>query len=163
MRHGPQAVIALALAVAASLFAGPAAPGRLAAQTEVAPEDVAAIARDLNCPLCQGYNLQDCPLEVCAQMRELIRERLAAGDSREAIVASFVDDYGPQVLNAPPPTGFFATAYVLPALVLFSGAALVAALVARASGRAPEPAGETEVDPAYHEALERMAREEDAS
>lgn len=94
---------------------------KVAAEANVPPETVAAIARGLNCPLCQGYNLQDCPLELCAQMRELIRQKLAAGESRQAIVDAFVHDYGPQVLNAPPKQGFFLTAWLLPVVALMAG------------------------------------------
>jgi cytochrome c-type biogenesis protein CcmH len=87
-------------------------------QTAVAPEDVAAIARSLNCPLCQGYNLQDCPLEVCAQMRETIRQKLEVGVTPDQIVADFVADYGPQVLSAPPRSGWMASAWLVPPIVL---------------------------------------------
>jgi cytochrome c-type biogenesis protein CcmH len=109
----------------------------------VPPEDVAAIARSLNCPLCQGYNLQDCPLEVCAQMRELIRFRLAEGQTREQIVAAFVADYGPQVLNEPPRRGFFLGAWVLPLVALALGVAGVALYVRRNIAE-PEAATESE-------------------
>lgn len=114
----------------------PAAPG--AAQLDVQPEDVAAIARTLNCPLCQGYNLQDCPLEVCAQMREVIRQQLAAGATPEQVVAAFVADYGPQVLNAPPRSGFFAAAWLVPVLALVAGAGLALATLLGA-GRGTRP------------------------
>lgn len=93
---------------------------------EVPPEAVAAVARSLNCPLCQGYSLQDCPLEVCTQMRALIAQKLAAGQTKEQITAAFVADYGPQVLNAPPTTGLYITAWVFPVLVLVAAALLAA-------------------------------------
>lgn len=140
---------------------------RVAAQTPVAPEEVSAIAESLNCPLCQGYNLEDCPLEVCAQMRAGIAESLAAGMTRDEIVAGFVADYGPQVLNQPPRSGFSLAAWVVPpfAVVL----ALVAAwrtLRARSGGcenAAPGAGGRIEdvgiAD--YAELLERLAGEGD--
>lgn len=136
---------------------------------DVPPEDVAEIARNLNCPLCQGYNLQDCPLEVCAQMRELIRERLAAGQSRDEIVAAFVVDYGPQVLNEPPRSGFFLGAWVLPIAALILGVIAVA-LYVRRSVAAPRPGDEEssaspasggELDERYVRQLEEMAGRED--
>jgi len=89
---------------------------------QVLPEDVAAVARELNCPLCQGYNLQDCPLVVCGQMREQIAAQLAAGQTAEEIKAGFVRDYGPGVLNVPPARGFYLVAWVLPVLILALGA-----------------------------------------
>ena len=142
------------------------ASGRIAgAQTAVPPEDVAAIARSLNCPLCQGYNLQDCPLEVCAQMRDEIRQRLAAGETPDEIVAAFVEDYGPQVLNAPPRSGVLASAWLVPPVVL-AAAAVVAVLVVRGSVRRrraiagrPDGAGVL-VDPVYTAELDRLLAED---
>ena len=72
----------------------------------VAYEDVSAIAKSLNCPLCQGYNLQDCPLQICFQLRGRIADELADGQSADQIRAGFVEDYGQQVLNAPRAKGF---------------------------------------------------------
>jgi cytochrome c-type biogenesis protein CcmH len=103
----------------------------------VPPAAVAAIARDLNCPLCQGYNLQDCPLQVCAQMRDLIRAQLAAGATQDQIVDGFVAQYGPQVLMVPPTEGGFALAWVLPWLVLFGGGAVVVLLLRRSTAGSP--------------------------
>lgn len=87
----------------------------------VSADAVAAVARSLNCPLCEGYNLQDCPLTVCAQMRAQIARDLAAGSSAEAIKASFVADYGTGVLNAPPTEGYFWIVWLAPFLALLAG------------------------------------------
>ena len=84
----------------------------------VEPDAVSALARELNCPLCQGYNLQDCPLTVCAQMRMLIAQQLAAGMTPEEIRAGFVADYGPQVMNVPPARGAWLLAWLAPGMAL---------------------------------------------
>lgn len=134
----------------------------------VPPEAVAEVARELNCPLCQGYNLQDCPLEVCAQMRDLIAMRLAEGQSKEAIKAAFVADYGPQVLNAPPSRGFFLLAWVLPVLALAAGVLGLGLWMRRGATRSgavrqadlSASGGGAPAD--YVEHLERLAAEEDA-
>jgi cytochrome c-type biogenesis protein CcmH len=161
---GPPGAARAQPAVSTPAATQPAGPG-----AEVPPEAVAAIARDLNCPLCQGYNLQDCPLLVCSQMRDLIRQRLAAGESREAIVAAFVADYGPQVLNEPPTTGVFLAAWVAPALALVVGLAVVLALLRRGARRpagAPGAAGASSTgaaaNEAYVERVERLLREDEA-
>jgi cytochrome c-type biogenesis protein CcmH len=140
-----------------------------ASAADVPPEDVAAIARDLNCPLCQGYNLQDCPLEVCAQMRALIRQSLAEGESRDEIIAAFAAEYGPQVLNAPPRRGFFLGAWILPIVALFVGVVAVGLFVRRSvsltrlASESTDPS--TPATDAAHERyarqLERMAEQED--
>jgi cytochrome c-type biogenesis protein CcmH/NrfF len=93
-----------------------------AAAPRVPDEAVAAIAEQLNCPTCQGYSLRDCPLTVCAQMREQIRMSLAEGLDDQAIIDDFVAYYGPQVLNAPPKDGFFLLAWWLPPFALAAGA-----------------------------------------
>jgi cytochrome c-type biogenesis protein CcmH len=161
-----RALTALTLAVLATALGLPA-KAQPVRPVEVPPEAVAAIARDLNCPLCQGYNLQDCPLTVCAQMRDQIRERLAAGATRETIIAGFVADFGPQVLNTPPTEGFFLAAWVLPALVLLAGAGIVLGVVRR--GRRPVAAADlpppepVAVDPATAQRLENLLRDEEVA
>lgn len=139
----------------ATAIGGPAAPApgvagaAAGAATAAAPPDaVAAVARTLNCPICQGYTLQDCPLEVCAQMRAEIASQLARGRSADEIRAAFVADYGPQVLNAPPTRGFFLAAWLTPVIALVLGALAVAWIMQRTSrpgGLAMSPPG-TAVD-----------------
>jgi cytochrome c-type biogenesis protein CcmH len=74
------------------------------------------IAKKLNCPVCQGYNLYDCPTELCEQLRQQISDRLARGETEQQIVQHFVDQYGEQALNAPPPTGFNLLGWTMPAV-----------------------------------------------
>jgi cytochrome c-type biogenesis protein CcmH len=134
--------------LAAGTGAASAATPPVAAATPFASvETIAAagiLASNLNCPLCQGYTLRDCPLVVCAQMRELIVQKLAAGESEEAIVSYFVDQYGPQVLNQPLTSGFQLAAWIVPVVMLVLGL-VVALMVVRRNSRAgnreaPSPA-----------------------
>lgn len=91
------------------------------------PEEVDAIAKKLNCPLCQGLTLSDCPLPVCEQWRDIIKDKLAQGETEEEIIGYFVEQYGEQVLNAPPKRGFTLWfGWVLPLVALGAGAAFVA-------------------------------------
>ena len=79
-----------------------------------------------------------------------IKQALEAGQSVEAIQASFVADYGTEVLMLPPAEGFNLLAYFLPAAAILSAGMLVG-VVAR--GRAT------------HEALapiEQLSSEEEA-
>ncbi|MFQ6001113.1 MAG: cytochrome c-type biogenesis protein CcmH [Anaerolineae bacterium] len=118
-------------------------------------EEAMEIARDLNCPLCEGLTLADCPLEVCEQMRALIREKLAQGETREEILDYFVERYGEEVLNAPPKRGFNLTAWVLPFLVLAVGAVWLSYLLRGWMIRREEPRGE----PLPSDYLERVEKE----
>lgn len=99
---------------------------QLAGETElsVAYREVA------NALVCQcGCNsvLHDCGMHGChsaTPMRAEIRRRLSAGESKEAIIASFVDRYGLVVLAAPPASGFNLTAWIMPFVALFGGAVI---------------------------------------
>jgi cytochrome c-type biogenesis protein CcmH len=78
--------------------------------------------------VCQcGCNLQlsVCSHEGCGSalpMRAEIRKELAAGESNDAIIAGFVDQYGLVVLSSPPTTGFNLTAWIMPFVALIVGA-----------------------------------------
>ncbi|MBI3287301.1 MAG: cytochrome c-type biogenesis protein CcmH [Chloroflexi bacterium] len=98
-----------------------------AAQEDDLEQQAIQIEESLNCPLCEGFTLHECPLLICDQMRAVIRQKLAAGASREEIVASFVALYGEEVVNAPLlGEGFNWSAWLLPFLALAGGAAWLA-------------------------------------
>lgn len=157
----------------------PPGPSPAAAVDDAA---VAAVARALNCPICQGRNLLDCPLPVCAEMRAEIRSQLGAGRAPDAVIQHFVDYYGPTVRNTPPLGGLLGLAWWIPIVVVIGGTAAVARLVARrqaaarpaaasagaasaaASGQAqPAPPPTTPLDPAmarYAAQIERLAADD---
>jgi cytochrome c-type biogenesis protein CcmH len=58
-------------------------------------------------------------------MRAYIRERIAAGDSKEEIKAKLVEQFGPRVLAVPERRGFDLIAWLLP----IGGAVLAAAVL----------------------------------
>ena len=100
-----------------------ALPGAVFAQQPTPSDDeVNAIARQLYCPVCANTPLDVCPTQACAQWRELIRQKLAAGWSEEQIKQYFVDQYGVRVLAEPPRQGFYWTVYVIPPILLALGA-----------------------------------------
>ena len=59
-------------------------PAALAQQPTPSDDEVNAIAKQLFCPVCENTPLDVCPTQACAQWRELIREKLAAGWSEAA-------------------------------------------------------------------------------
>jgi cytochrome c-type biogenesis protein CcmH len=124
-----------------------------AAQTPT-PNEVNAVAKDLWCPLCNGVRLDNCELQACVQMREVIAQKLAAGESKESIKAYFVQQYGDVVLGQPPREGFNLIAYIFPILAAVVGVGWVTYLVLawrkrqRATVTAPGPAQPTSGQPA---------------
>ena len=82
------------------------------------PDEVTQVSKELYCPLCSGLRLDICDLPLCDQMREVIRQKLAAGETKEEIKAYFVEQYGQVVLGVPPKRGGTILAWVLPHLVV---------------------------------------------
>lgn len=103
-------------------------------------DDVNRIARQLNCPTCTGVNLADCRTQTCKQWREQIADLLQAGYSDQEIIDRFTTDYGPQVLQEPPKSGFTLILWVLPVVALLGGGIWLFYVLRRWSNQAPEPA-----------------------
>jgi cytochrome c-type biogenesis protein CcmH len=113
----------LALAAAALALAAPAA-----ASEEHPTLD--ELENELFCPVCNTtLALSNAP--VADQMREFIRERIAAGDTKSQIEDALVADFGPRVLAAPPKEGFNLLAWLLPLAGIALAAVLVGILVWR--------------------------------
>lgn len=132
------------LIVAASVMAMPLKASELRIETAI-DRDLREISQQLRCPVCQGQNLFDSNSGLAEEMRELVREQLREGRSREQIIAYFVDRYGDFVRLAPKTSGPQAILWVWP-----FAAALVASilLLLALRRRQPEEAGEpVDIDP----------------
>jgi cytochrome c-type biogenesis protein CcmH/NrfF len=64
------------------------------------------------------YTLTNCPSAQAAQMKELIKDRLAKGESKESILAYFESVYGPKILAQPAKKGFYFVAWWFPYFLL---------------------------------------------
>ena len=89
------------------------------------------VAGDLMSPACPGRTLLNCTSSQAEQWRELIRQKLAKGESKEQILQYFVDISGEAILAAPPKKGFALTAWLLPLFVVVNGAVLIMTLTRR--------------------------------
>jgi cytochrome c-type biogenesis protein CcmH len=83
----------------------------------------------LRCPVCQSESIDNSSAPVAADLRRLVRERVAAGDSDDAVLAYVVDRYGEFVLFSPPVRGINLILWIAgPAMLLIGlGVALTAA------------------------------------
>lgn len=63
------------------------------------------IAKDLRCAVCQNQPVSESNADLARDMRDIIREQLKAGKSRDEIVGYFVARYGDYVLMKPPTSG----------------------------------------------------------
>ena len=102
-------------------------PTRTAFAQQPTPSDdeVNRIAHQLYCPVCENTPLDVCPTEACRQWRDLIRQQLSQGRSEDQIKQYFVVQYGARVLAEPPRTGLNWLVYVLPPVIILTGAILL--------------------------------------
>ena len=110
-----RAIIATALVGLAAAVPVAAAPS---------PADLEA---ELVCPTCET-TLDQSNAPVAQRMKQLIRQRIAAGWSEAEIKADLVDQFGPGVLAEPPKSGFDLLAWLLQLGLLVAGALGVGAL-----------------------------------
>lgn len=144
-----------------------AAVGCLVQQREPSLEEKAQeIDRSLMCPVCPSETVDQSQVELAKQMRAIVREKLAAGESRQEILGFFVARFGERVLAAPPKQGSNLVAWIIPGVgLLAGGAALLLALRyllkpakgETASHPSPEPARE-EMEPYLSRVDEEMRR-----
>ena len=111
----------------------------------VSDDEVNRLAEELYCPVCENVPLDVCPTKACAQWRELIREKIALGWSDEQIKSFFAEQYGNQVLAAPPRSGLNWVIYLLPIIIIAAGALAVIRLL-RSSQRKVKTQNALQVD-----------------
>ena len=112
-------------------------------------EQLLIVERSLKCLCSCGLDVHSCQFQMqCADSpvwSARIRRDLEAGQSVEAIQASFVADFGGRVLMEPPAEGFNLLGYFLPATVILAAGALIG-LVARGRMTRDHLAPVTEID-----------------
>ncbi len=134
MKHLIALVFALLLAV----------PAFAVQPDEILPDPaLEARARELSkllrCPVCQGENIDDSNADISRDLRLLVRERLIAGDSNDAVIDYVVDRYGEFVLFEPRATGANLLLWLAGPLMLMGGAGVAFVwLRARRQARAPD-------------------------
>jgi cytochrome c-type biogenesis protein CcmH len=81
--------------------------------------------KQIMCPVCPGETLHQSQVTLAKQMKQIIRNRLAAGESEDAILDYFVSVYGESILASPPKRGLWLIAWVTPFIALVLGAIIV--------------------------------------
>jgi len=149
---------ALAAVGALSLIALLALAASGATAAAVSEDAVHEVAGQLRCVVCQSLSVADSPSETAHQMKDIIRERLAAGETPEQVRAYFVEKYGTWILLSPPRQGFNLLVWVVPFVGLGLGLVLVLIVVRRWSRRPAAPAAPP-LDPAMRARIRREMAE----
>jgi cytochrome c-type biogenesis protein CcmH len=146
----------LVVLLAALLVAAPAAA------SERHPT-LSELESEVICPTCHEP-LDQSSAPIADRIRQFIRARIAAGDTKSQIEQKLVAQFGPQVLASPPHKGFDLLAWWLPIAGVVAGGAVLAWLAWRWSrSREPAPApAPVRLDPELERRLdEELARFED--
>ncbi len=61
-----------------------------------------AIMREIRCLVCQNQSIEDSNADLARDLRQIVRERVAAGDDADAVKAYLVARYGDWILLRPP-------------------------------------------------------------
>jgi cytochrome c-type biogenesis protein CcmH len=99
------------------------------ARADSLDEGVRRVALQLQCPVCEGQNVADSPSGLAADMRAVIRTKLAAGEGDQQILDEFVASYGDSILTEPPKRGISLGVWIGPVVALVVGVALLTVLL----------------------------------
>lgn len=111
-------VLALALAIAPAALASEQHPTQ------------AELEGELVCPTC-NTTLDQSNAPIALRMKQFVRTRIAAGDTKSEIKDQLVAQFGKGVLAAPEQSGFDLLAWVLPIAGLLVGSAVLTVLAWR--------------------------------
>ena len=155
-------ILALALPALAPLAAAPAWAQHM--EPTLADPKLEAraheIARGIRCLVCQNESIEDSNAPLAADLRRIVRERLAAGDSNQAVRGYLVARYGDWVLLKPPFNLRTLLLWLGPALFVIIGGIIVALLYARQL-RAVAANVARPLDPAEQQRLAALLAEAD--
>jgi cytochrome c-type biogenesis protein CcmH len=109
------------------LLAALAAPAAYAVQPDEIMTDPAKearareLSRELRCMVCQNQSIDDSDAPLARDLRLLVRERIATGDSDSQVIDFLVARYGEFVLLKPRLTPHTLLLWLLPPLALIGG------------------------------------------
>lgn len=92
-----------------------------------------ALMEELRCLVCQGQSIADSDAEIAGDMRDLVRRRIAAGESPSQIRSWLVERYGSWVTYRPTADPVTWPLWLAPLLLLIGGALLLRKRIRRGS------------------------------
>ena len=96
-----------------------------------------ALSAELRCLVCANQSIDDSNAPLALDLRRVVRERLTAGDSDEAVMRYVTDRYGDYVRLRPPVTPATYAVWFGPPAILIVGAAVTILYLTRRRRAAP--------------------------
>ncbi|HLW58798.1 MAG TPA: cytochrome c-type biogenesis protein [bacterium] len=106
-----------------------------AVSAETLDDRAYAVARQLMCPVCVGQTVAESDSTLAREMKTIIREKLAAGETPDQILQFFVGQFGESVLAEPHPGGAALLLYAGPPAALILGLAIAVLYIRRGRSR----------------------------
>jgi cytochrome c-type biogenesis protein CcmH len=88
-----------------------------------------ALMQELRCLVCQGQSIADSDADLAGDMRDLVRRRIAAGESPDAIRAWLIERYGDWISYRPTAEPITWPLWAAPIILLIFGGAMVASRI----------------------------------
>lgn len=110
-----------------------------------------AISTELRCLVCQNQSIEDSDADLAQELRRIVRERVAAGESDEAVRQYVVARYGEFVLLRPVLAWHTIALWAAAPALLLAG---IVVLLVR--GRRRKPTGETAMTEEERAAIDRL-------
>jgi cytochrome c-type biogenesis protein CcmH len=135
-------LLLMLVAVVATTCAAPAA--RAVLPDEVMPDPAKEararhLSQELRCMVCQNQSIDDSEAPLARDLRLLVRERIASGDSDAQVIEFLVARYGEFVLLRPRFERQTLLLWLVPPLVLFGGGLVLWLQARRKSGAGEVP------------------------
>lgn len=149
-----------ALFIALSLVFSSAIYGVAVDEQPLADPTKEALARelmkDIRCLVCQNQSIEDSNADLAKDLRKIVRERIALGDTPDNVRSYLVDRYGDWVLLEPPVNS--ATYLLWASPFVFLMLVGIAVTTARRKPETPEP-----LTAAEREQLKSVLHDEESS
>lgn len=99
-----------------------------------------ALGKELRCLVCQSESIEDSNADLARDLRVIVRERIAQGDSDNQVMKFVVDRYGDYVLLNPPFKTSTLVLWIGPFVLFVVGVAAAFGFYRRRSTANPAPA-----------------------
>tara|TARA_B000000557_G_scaffold114848_1_gene93033 strand:- start:221 stop:598 length:378 start_codon:yes stop_codon:yes gene_type:complete len=76
------------------------------------------ISNELMCPVCQGQTVAESNSKLAISMRDVIKQKISEGKTKNEILNYFTEIYGDNILATPPVKGLNILLYLVPILFL---------------------------------------------